>query len=341
MVKCSVVILNWNGKNLLKRFLSDVVFYSSSPECDVIVVDNGSTDGSVEWMKQNHAEVRIISFDKNHGFTGGYNRAIALIDSEYIILLNSDIEVKERWCEPLIELLDNHKHVAIAMPKILSQTAPDKFEYAGACGGFIDKYHFPFCRGRIMSNIEKDNGQYDTAQEIFWATGAAMIVRRELYLESNGLDDDFFAHMEEIDICWRLQNRGYKIMVEPKSKVFHVGGATLDYNSPRKLFLNFRNSLFMIHKNTLSRNYKIVLLRRMTIDGVLAIIYLLTLKLSSFISVIKAHKEYHKNKSILNEKRADNIKKSVQNIKLDNIYPKSIIVDFAFGKKIFSRLKFK
>lgn len=341
MAKCSVVILNWNGENLLKRFLPNVVLHSSSSQCDIIVVDNGSTDGSVEWIEQNLPQVKIISFDRNYGFTGGYNRAIALIESEYIILLNSDIEVKERWCEPLIELLEKNKHVAAAMPKVLSETEPNKFEYAGACGGFIDKYHFPFCRGRILSYIEEDNGQYDTACEVFWATGAAMIIRREVYMEHGGLDDDFFAHMEEIDICWRLQNGGYKIMIEPSSRVFHVGGATLSYNSPEKLFLNFRNSLFMIHKNTLTENYRKILLKRMTIDGLLAVIYLLTMKWTSFNAVVRAHKEYKKNKTVLDKKRADNIKKSVPNIEIKSIYPKSIIIDYILGRKIFSQLKIK
>lgn len=340
MIKCSVLILNWNGKELMKSFLSSVILHTTSDVCEVVVVDNGSTDESIKWLKDNYPQLKTIALDKNYGYTGGYNRAISELDSEYVLLLNSDIEVKQRWCEPLIELMDSDKTIAAAMPKILSQQFPDKFEYAGACGGFIDKYYFPFCRGRIMKNVENDNGQYDVRRDIFWASGAAMIVRRELYEVSGGLDDDFFAHMEEIDICWRLQNMGYRIVVEPKSVVYHVGGATLSYLSPKKLFYNFRNNLFLIHKNSLNKNYKKVIFRRMVIDGLLAMVYLFTFKPKSFMSVIDAHNEYRVNRKKLDLKRSKNIKISTNLNKNKNIYNGSIILRYMMGVKIFSKLRF-
>lgn len=325
----------------MESFLPSVIMHSTSEFCEVVVVDNGSTDGSVEWLKENHPQLKRIIFDKNYGYTGGYNRAIAKLESEYVVLLNSDIEIKQRWCESLIELMDSDKTVAAAMPKILSQISPNKFEYAGACGGFIDKYYFPFCRGRIMKQVENDNGQYDEQRDIFWASGAAMIVRKELYEICGGLDDDFFAHMEEIDFCWRLQNMGYRIVVQPKSVVYHVGGATLSYLSPKKLFYNFRNNLFMIHKNTLSENYKRVIFGRMLIDGFLAMIYLFTFKVSSFKSVIDAHNEYRKHVASLDLKRKQNIAISTNLEKNKNIYNGSIILSYLMGKKVFSKLRFK
>ncbi len=340
MAKVSVVILNWNGLELLKKFLSGVVAHSQSEVCEVVVADNGSTDGSVEWVQQNFPEVKIIAFDQNYGFTGGYNRAINQLDTKYTVLLNSDVEIKEPWVENLLDIVENDPTVACVQPKILSQLRPEEFEYAGACGGYLDKYAFPFCRGRILSRIEKDKGQYDTVQNVFWATGAAMLVRNDLYKSCGGLDNDFFAHMEEIDLCWRFQNMGYKIVVQPKSKVYHVGGATLDYTSPRKLKLNFRNSLCTILKNTHSNNFNTVLFRRMLIDGILAIIYLLTFKIQSFKAVVAAHSEFRKLKPIMLEKRQQNIAISVANPKINGLYSRSIILNYIFGKNIFSKLKF-
>ena len=337
MIKCSVVILNWNGEELLKKFLPGVIANSVSEYCEVVVVDNGSSDDSVRWIKSNHPDIKLICLDKNYGFTGGYNLAISQLNSEYSIILNSDIEIKDRWVEPLLEMLDNNSDVAAVMPKVLSQTRPEYFEYAGACGGYIDKFGFPFCRGRIISTVEKDEGQYDMPTEIFWATGAAVAIRNDLFRASGGFDEDYFAHMEEVDMCWRLKNMGYRIMVEPKSVVYHVGGATLSYSSPRKLFLNYRNSLYTIHKNTLGDNYKAVVFLRMLIDGFLAMIYLLTLKPKSFMAVINAHNEYRRNKAILDGKRLANLAMSSSQT-TTGIYKRSIIISYMFGKKRYSKL---
>ena len=329
--------MNWNGEKLLKEFLPNVITHTVSDSCEVVVVDNGSSDDSVQWIRSNHPDVRLICLDKNYGFTGGYNIALSQIESKYSIILNSDIEIKGRWVDPLLEVLDSNPDVAAVMPKILSQTRPEYFEYAGACGGYIDKFGFPFCRGRIISNTEKDCGQYDSQAEIFWATGAAMAVITDLFKISGGFDEEYFAHMEEIDICWRFKNMGYRIMVEPKSVVYHVGGATLSYNSPRKLFLNYRNSLYTIHKNTLTNNYKKIIFCRMLIDGALGLVYLLTLKPKSFMAVIDAHNEYRRNKKRLDEKRLANLAISIGQTST-GIYYKSIIISYIFGKRIFSKL---
>lgn len=248
MKKTAVVILNWNGRKFLKKFLPDVIKFSKK-DAEVIVADNASTDDSVAVLKADFPEIRIIENKSNGGFAKGYNQALKLIDAEYYILLNSDIEVTENWINPVIELMESDKNIAACQPKIRSYHEKEKFEYAGAAGGFIDKFGYPFCRGRIFQSLEEDKGQYDDTVEIFWATGAALFIRAELYHKLGGMDDDFFAHMEEIDLCWRLKNEGYKIMYCPKSTVYHVGGGTLPTSSSWKTYLNFRNNFFLIYKN--------------------------------------------------------------------------------------------
>ena len=236
-MKVSVVILNWNGCDMLRTFLPSVVRYSKGEGIEVCVADNGSTDASVEMLRQDFPSVRVILLDQNHGFADGYNLALQQVEADYVVLLNSDVEVTEHWLEPMIAYLDIHPEVAACQPKIRSWRQKDHFEYAGAAGGFLDKYGYPFCRGRIMGVVEKDEGQYDKVIPSFWATGAALVIRRADYKEVGGLDGRFFAHMEEIDLCWRLRSRGREIVCVPQSKVYHVGGATLKKENPERPFL--------------------------------------------------------------------------------------------------------
>lgn len=290
MPNVAVVILNWNGEKFLQKFLPSVVMYTNADEADVVVVDNGSTDGSLEVLKNEFKTVKVVELDKNYGFTGGYNRGLKRLKGyDYFLLLNSDVEVSEDYLAPLIATLERDKSVAAVQPKILSYDNRDYFEYAGASGGMIDMFGFPYCRGRVMSVVERDCGQYNDACEVFWASGAAMFVRSDLYLNFGGLDEDYFAHMEEIDLAWRFKNAGYKIMVEPKSVVYHLGGGTLPNNSPRKLFLNFRNSLFTLYKNLPSKGLFLKLFLRMSIDGLIALVYLLKGEFSYFKAVFDAH----------------------------------------------------
>lgn len=247
MKKLSVVLLNFNGKHHLEAFLPSVVQYSVPHE--VVLVDNGSNDGSVEFIEETYPSISLITFTENHGFCGGYNKAIPLIDSEYVVLLNTDVEVTENWIEPVLAHLESDDQIKAAQPKILDYKAKDKFEYAGASGGFIDSLGYPFCRGRIFQTLEKDLGQYDKVSDIFWASGSCFFVHRETYISLGGLDEDFFAHMEEIDLCWRIWNSNGRIIVAPQSKVYHVGGGTLDKTKPRKTYLNFRNGLSLLLKN--------------------------------------------------------------------------------------------
>ena len=247
MEKLAIVILNWNGEQMLRTYLPTVMRYSRE-EAVVYVADNASTDGSLAFLKRDYPQCRLIELEKNWGFAEGYNQALKMIDAEYYLLLNSDIEVTHHWLTPMIEYMDNHAEVAACQPKLLSIYDRDRFEYAGASGGFLDRFGYPFCRGRIFDTVEADNGQYDDAAEILWATGAALMIRSKDYWEAGGLDARFFAHNEEIDLCWRLRIRGRRIMCLPESYVYHVGGGTLPKSNPMKTFLNFRNNLTMLYK---------------------------------------------------------------------------------------------
>lgn len=330
-MKVAVVILNWNGEKMLKQFLPTVVSSITTPDCEVIVADNGSTDGSLQLLTEQYPTLRVIRFDQNYGFAEGYNRALNEIKADYFLLLNSDVELKNDPLPPLISLLDSDPNLGAAMPKILSQLRPSMFEYAGAAGGYIDKLCFPFCRGRVIGTVEEDEGQYDTLKEVFWASGAALFVRSDLYRKLGGLDGDFFAHMEEIDFCWRVKNSGYKVMCEPRSSVYHLGGGALNNESPFKLYLNFRNNLYMMHKNLV--NYKGLIFLRMLIDGMLGSIYLLRGQKDYFKAVVKAHRDYRKEKPKLNEKR-----KMISQKRVNCVFNGSIIVRYAFGKKKFKNL---
>ena len=268
----SIVILNWNGAEMLSRFLPSVIEHS--PEAEVIVADNGSTDDSLHLLAEQFPQVRTILLDRNYGFAEGYNRALAQVDSDLYMLLNSDVRVEEGWLTPMLDYMEAHPEVAACQPKIRCEWAPDMLEYAGACGGYIDRLGFPFCRGRIMNTVERDEGQYDTIAQVAWATGAALLVRRDAYWEAGGLDGRFFAHQEEIDLCWRLRSRGYGIVCIPQSVAYHVGGGTLPKESPRKTYLNFRNNLLLLYKNLPEKAFRSVMLWRRLLDAAAALHFL-------------------------------------------------------------------
>ncbi len=304
MVKTAVVILNWNGLKFLKMFLPDVVRHTADSDTEIFVADNGSTDGSPGWIALNFKEIKLIPLGKNHGFAEGYNLALGQIDARYFVLLNSDIEVTEGWLKPLVSFLDCNPDAASCQPKILSWHRKDHFEYAGAAGGFLDKFGYPLCRGRILSEIEKDTGQFNSRSDIIWSTGACMVVRSEAWKKCGGFDPDFFAHMEEIDLCWRFHKAGYRVTYIPGSNVYHVGGGSLPYNSPFKTYLNFRNSLFLIYKNLPDRDLKRTLLKRKFLDGIAAIFFLVKGQFSSSWSVLRAHIDYYRTIDRLRKKRS-------------------------------------
>ncbi|MSP84719.1 MAG: glycosyltransferase family 2 protein [Flavobacteriaceae bacterium] len=286
-MKIAVVILNWNGVKLLEQFLPSVVQYSS--EAILFVADNGSTDDSISFVKTNFPTVEIIKNEYNFGFAQGYNEALKNVDADIFALVNSDVEVTENWLQPIIETFRNEPKTAIIQPKILDYKRKEYFEYAGAGGGFIDKYGYPFCRGRIFETLEKDNGQYNDTCEIFWASGACFFIRRSVYKELNGFDADFFAHQEEIDLCWRAFNNNHIIKYTGNSTVYHVGGATIKVENPKKTFLNFRNSLLMLTKNLPKESLFQVIFIRMLLDGIAGIRFLFQGKFSHFAAILKAH----------------------------------------------------
>jgi hypothetical protein len=303
MAKVAIVILNWNGIIYLKNFLGVTVTNSSFPEAEIFVADNGSSDGSADWVETNFPSVNIIRLDKNYGFAGGYNLALQQISADYFILLNSDIEVTPGWAGPLITFMEENPDVASCQPKILSWHKRDYFEHAGAAGGYIDKYGFPFCRGRVFNNVEKDYGQYDSVKEIFWSSGSCMIVRAEAWKKCLGFDADFFAHMEEIDLCWRFHRAGLKVFFMPQSVVFHVGGGALPYKSPFKTYLNFRNNLFLLYKNLPHHRFHTTLFVRKLIDGLAVLLFIFTGKFSHVRSVWRAHIDYYRHLPILKKQR--------------------------------------
>lgn len=287
MNKIAVVILNWNGADLLRQFLPSVIEYS--PDATIYVADNASTDNSIEVLHEEFPSVKLIQNTGNFGFAKGYNEALKVVDEPLLALVNSDIEVTENWLTPILSQFENEPNTTIIQPKILDFKKKTHFEYAGAAGGFIDKYGFPFCRGRIFETIEEDKGQYDDIIEIFWATGACFFIRNEVFKKLNGFDEDFFAHQEEIDLCWRVQNLNYKIKYNGKSKVYHVGGATLKTGSPQKTFLNFRNSLWMMTKNLPKKKLLSRIFIRMVLDGIAGIKFLFDGKPKHLWAILKSH----------------------------------------------------
>lgn len=287
----SVIILNWNGVRLLLEYLPSVVQYSPKDIAEVIVADNGSTDDSIKVLQEEFPSVRIIALDKNYGFAQGYNLAIQEVNTPYCVLLNDDVRVTEHWLEPMLTYMESNPNTGALQPKLLSDRQKDSFEYAGAAGGYLDKFGYPYCRGRIFDVVEKDLGQYDCVSNIMWATGACLMVRTELFRKAGGLDNHFFAHMEEIDLCWRIRNMGHDIVCIHESKVYHYGGASLAMGNPRKTKLNFRNSLLMLYKNLPTEKRKRVIFARMLLDGVAALNFLLHGQLQHVKAIWNAHRE--------------------------------------------------
>lgn len=325
--KIAVVILNYNGKHWLEQFLGKVV--DQSPNAEVYVADNASTDDSLAYIQKSHPRVKLIKSLTNDGYAGGYNQALATICADYYVLLNSDVEVTENWIKPVIQRMESDEKIAACQPKIKSFHRKDYFEYAGACGGFIDKLGYPFCRGRIFDTLEKDEEQYEEPLEVFWATGACLFVRATHFHSIGGLDADFFAHMEEIDLCWRLKNKGYTIWVEPKSTVYHVGGGTLQSDSTFKTYLNFRNNLCMLYKNL--EHPSTTIFKRLLLDGVAGVKFLLEGKPLHCWAIVRAHFSFYNSIKVMKKKRAHTFEAK--------LYPNSILSSYYLeGKKTFSNL---
>ncbi|HAS47474.1 MAG TPA: dTDP-Rha--alpha-D-GlcNAc-pyrophosphate polyprenol alpha-3-L-rhamnosyltransferase [Microscillaceae bacterium] len=335
MDKVAVVILNYNGKNFLETFLPTVLQYSTSHT--VIVADNASTDDSVEFLEQNFPTVRLIKMPTNTGFSQGYNIALKEVEAEYYVLLNSDVEVTAQWLDPLVTFMSEHPQVAACQPKIKAYHQKTHFEYAGAAGGFIDRLGYPFCRGRIFDDTETDQGQYNDTQEIFWATGACMFVRASHYWQMEGLDNDFFAHMEEIDLCWRFKNAGYQVYYVGASEVYHVGGGTLHKSNPRKTFLNFRNNLVLLYKNLPARKLWPTLWWRFWLDGIAWWRFLLIGQRKDAFAITKAYWQFYRSIGFWRKKR-----QKVKNFALHpQMFGQSLVFAyFLKKKKTFKDLRF-
>lgn len=335
--KVAVVILNWNGRFFLEKFLPSV-YNSTYPNVEFIVGDNGSTDDSVNFVTVHYPTIRIIGNEHNLGFAGGYNRVLSQVTADYFVLLNSDVEVTPNWIMPVIDFLESQPQMAAAQPKIRSFYQRDRFEHAGAGGGYIDRYGFPFCRGRVFHSVEQDIGQYDDACEVFWASGAALFIKRQCWEAAGGFDADFFAHMEEIDLCWRLKRMGYQIGYCPQSTVYHVGGGTLAASNPHKTYLNFRNSLFMLQKNLPFLNACWAIFARMWIDFAALIRFLLAGKFRDAWAISRSHQHFF----LSFFKTARKRKRNVHAFNTAGIYRGSIVWAFyAHGKTCFSKLSLK
>ena len=343
-MKTAIVILNWNTKNYLREFLPALIASTEGQDAEIIVADNASTDGSREMLREEYPTIRQIPLDKNYGFTGGYNRALAQVEADYFVLINSDIEVPPGWLQPLVEWMDAHPKCGACGPKLIDWSKRDTFEYAGAAGGLLDRYGYPFCRGRALQVVEKDKGQYDDPTDVFWISGACLMVRSKLWKRLGGLDDRFFAHMEEIDLCWRLQLAGCRVTVVPRSYVYHIGGGTLPNNSPFKLRLNYRNNLLLL-ENNLAKTFRAQgysvdgalgkarrrILVRMCLDGLSALVYLLTKKWSSYKAVVKAHAEYVK---LRRKPSPDEVASQQKEVTIHGWYPGWMVPRALSGKMI-------
>lgn len=302
MKKTAVIILNWNGRQLLEQFIPAASEFTISDEAELYVADNGSTDGSLAWLREHHPEVRILELGQNYGFAEGYNRAIGMVSEPYVLLLNSDVEVTEGWLGPLVRFLDENPDVAAVQPKILSWRDRSKFEYAGAAGGYLDRLGYPYCRGRLFDCIETDHGQYDGAPaDICWASGAALLVRRQDYIDAGGLDARFFAHMEEIDLCCRLHARGRRVCAVTQSAVYHVGGASLAQGNPKKTYLNFRNNLLLLHKNLPRKKGRRLLFLRRLADTLAFGMFILKGDLPQARAIVRAHSDFRRMRSLYTE----------------------------------------
>jgi len=309
MKDIAIVILNWNGAEMMRRFLPSVV--ENSMEADIVVIDNGSTDDSLQYLETEMPNVRRIVLDKNYGFAEGYHLGLAKVEAKYFLLLNSDVEVHKGWLKPMITYMEAHPEVAACQPKLLCQWAPEKFEYAGASGGFIDALGYPYCRGRVFGTVEKDNGQYDDIVPVMWATGAALMIRSSDYWDVGGLDGRFFAHQEEIDLCWRLRSRGRGIVVIPQSVAYHLGGGTLPQGNPHKDYLNFRNNLLLLYKNLPEERLKSVMRIRWWLDALASVQFLLKGQTGSFKAVWRARRDFHKIRPDFDKDRRENLQQTI------------------------------
>lgn len=337
-MRTAVVILNWNGEKFLNQFLPVLLQNTQLPDVDIYVADNASTDNSLALIGEKFPTVKTVLLDKNYGFAGGYNKALAQIKAGYFVLLNSDVEVTENWLQPLLNYMNKNKDVAACQPKIKSFYNRDYFEHAGASGGFIDYLGFPFCRGRVVGTAEEDRGQYDTVIDVFWATGACLLIRSELYNQVGGLDDEFFAHMEEIDLCWRLRSRGFRIVCIPQSTVFHVGGGTLHVEHPHKTYLNFRNNLLMLYKNLPQKSLSNIMRWRKLFDYAAAFQLFVTGKPQNAKSVLKARKDFKKMLPGFVDKRIENLSLATRT-DFPEMLRKSIVIEYYLkGNKTYSKL---
>lgn len=336
----AVVILNWNGKHFLRQFLPSVLA-NTTKRAHIFVADNGSTDDSAEFLRTLFPEIKCLFFPQNFGFAGGYNKAFRQLENyRYFVLLNSDVETPPGWLDPLLDAMDKHKNVAACMPKILSWNNRNQFEYAGAAGGFLDRLGYPFCRGRIFDVLEEDQGQYDTPVQIFWATGACMAIRSEIFFKAGGFDETFFAHQEEIDLCWRIKNRGLQILCLPSSKVYHVGGGTLPAENPHKTYLNFRNNLLLLYKNLPAAEVNRILFLRRILDGVSALRYLLRGDVANMKAILNAHLDFYQIRHKYRSSGAQ-LPRPARNVRHSSMYQGCIVWDFFIRKKKrFSDLNF-
>ena len=338
MKKIAIIILNWNGKKLLAQFLPTVLAHSLGDNSEVVVADNGSTDDSVSFLQTKFSNVPLILLDQNYGFAEGYNRAIAQVNSEYVVLLNSDVETTSDWLQPLVDYMDTHPEVTAVQPKIRAYHDKEKFEYAGAAGGFIDRYGYPFCRGRILDVLETDTGQYDETIPVFWATGACLFIRRKDYIEAGGLDARFFAHQEEIDLCWRLNARSRRVMCIPQSTVYHVGGASLSTDNPRKTYLNFRNNLLMLYKNVQPKRLFSTFAMRYALDFLAFTHQLVLGRFNNARAIVRAHWDFLRMRSSFQPARNENLDKTTV-ADIPTHYAKSVLWKFYFeGRKTYASL---
>lgn len=336
MKRVAVVILNWNGEKMLREFLPDVVRHSTGAE--IVVADNASTDGSLQMLEREFPTVRRIVLDRNHGFAQGYHLALEQVDAEFYLLLNNDVQVGADWLSPLMEYMDKNPHVAACQPKLLCHWDRTRFEYAGASGGYIDAWGYPYCRGRVMGTVEEDRGQYDEPASLLWATGAALMIRREAYWQAGGLDGRFFAHQEEIDLCWRLRSRGYGIACVPQSKVWHVGGGTLPKDSPHKTYLNFRNNLLLLYKNLPSERLETVMRVRFWLDALASVQFLLTGKWGSFLAVWRGRRDFFRMRPQFVADRERNLKAAVLSPVPGQTAVSILWQYYARGKKTFKEI---
>jgi len=328
----AIVILNWNGEKYLQQFLPLLINNTTLADVEIIVADNASTDASLFILKEKFPTIRTIVLDKNYGFAGGYNKALEQIEADFYVLLNSDVEVTPNWLKPMIDYMVEHENVAACQPKILSYYQRKNFEHAGAAGGYIDLLGFPFCRGRVLGTVEEDKGQYDNIVDVFWATGACLVTRSKIYWKVGGLDDEFFAHMEEIDLCWRLKSRGYRVVCVPESFVYHIGGGTLNVESPHKTYLNFRNNLLMLYKNLPAKLLKKTMFWRFIFDYAAAFQLFITGKPKNSKSVFKARNDFKRMKSDFDLKRKENILYAITE-NHSEILQKSIVLNYYFFRR--------